>query len=76
MAQGSNIDEELGDLLFSAVNVSRFVKTDPEEALSRATDKFIRRFRKVDEQVRAEGRSMEDMTPEELDALWEHAKKA
>lgn len=76
VAQGSNIDEELGDLLFSAVNVSRFVKTDPEEALSRATDKFIRRFRKVDEQVRAEGRSMEDMTPEELDALWERAKKA
>ena len=56
--------------------MSRFVKTDPEEALSWATDKFIRRFRKVDEQVRAEGRSMEDMTPEELDALWERAKKA
>ena len=76
VAQGSNIEEELGDLLFSAVNVSRFVKTDPEEALSRATDKFIRRFRKVDEQARAGGRCMEDMTPEELDALWERGKKA
>lgn len=47
-AQGTNVEEELGDLLFSAVNVSRFVKADPEQALNAATDKFISRFRKVE----------------------------
>ena len=68
MAEGSNIEEELGDLLFSAVNVSRFVKVDTEEALTRATDKFIDRFRRVEAQAEAEGRSMEEMSLAELDA--------
>lgn len=76
VAEGSNIEEELGDLLFSAVNVSRFVKVDTEEALTRATDKFIDRFRRVEAQARAEGRSMEEMSLAELDALWERAKHA
>lgn len=71
----SNIEEELGDLLFAAVNVSRFVHTDPEEALSRATDKFIRRFAKVEALAKAGDRPMEEMTLEELDALWEQAKQ-
>ena len=76
VAEGSNIEEELGDLLFSAVNVSRFVKVDTEEALTRATDKFIDRFRRVEAQAEAEGRSMEEMSLAELDALWERAKHA
>ncbi len=76
VAEGSNIEEELGDLLFSAVNVSRFVKVDTEEALTRATDKFIDRFRRVEGQAEAEGRSMEEMSLAELDALWERAKHA
>ena len=74
VAEGSNIEEELGDLLFAAVNVSRFVYADPEEALTRATDKFIDRFRQVEALAKAEGRAMEDMTLAELDALWERAK--
>lgn len=74
VAEGSNIEEELGDLLFAAVNVSRFVHADPEEALTRATDKFIDRFRQVEALAKAEGRAMEDMTLAELDALWERAK--
>ena len=74
VAQGTNVEEELGDLLFSAVNVARFLKADPEDALNRATDKFIHRFQKVEEFAAAQGRSMEGMTLEELDKLWEQAK--
>ena len=60
----SNVEEELGDLLFSAVNAARFVKV--------ATEKFIARFRRVEEL--AAGRPMEDMDLAELDKLWEQAK--
>ena len=72
--EGSNVAEELGDLLFAAVNVARFVKADPEDALSAACDKFARRFRAVEEAALAQGRAMEDMDLAELDALWDQAK--
>ena len=72
-AQGTNVAEELGDLLFSAVNVSRFLGVDCEDALNQATDKFIGRFRKVEEQ--AGDRPMTEMTLAELDQLWERAKE-
>ena len=74
-AEGTNVAEELGDLLFSAVNAARFLKVDPEDALNGATDKFIGRFRKVEAQAAAQGKAMEDMSLEELDALWERAKE-
>lgn len=74
MAQGTNVQEELGDLLFSVVNVSRFLKADPEEALNAATEKFISRFAKVEEMALKEGRDMAQMSLEELDKLWEQAK--
>ena len=74
-AEGTNVSEELGDLLFSAVNAARFLKVDPEDALNGATDKFIGRFRKVEAQAAAQGKAMEDMGLEELDALWERAKE-
>ena len=73
--RGTNVEEELGDLLFSAVNVSRFVKVDTEEALNGATDKFIGRFRKVEEEAARQGRALEGMSLAELDKLWEHAKE-
>ncbi|MGN8898153.1 nucleoside triphosphate pyrophosphohydrolase [Flavonifractor sp. HCP28S3_F3] len=72
-AEGTNVAEELGDLLFSAVNVSRFLKVDCEDALNQATDKFIDRFRKVEAQ--AGDRPMTEMTLAELDQLWERAKE-
>ena len=75
VAEGTNVEEELGDLLFSAVNVSRFVKVDTEEALNGATDKFIGRFRKVEEEAARQGRALEGMSLAELDKLWEHAKE-
>jgi len=71
VAEGSNIEEEFGDLLFAAVNLSRFLKVDSEMALTAATDKFIRRFAKVEEL--AEGK-MDTMSLEELDKLWDEAK--
>ena len=74
-AEGTNVAEELGDLLFSAVNAARFLKVDPEDALNGATDKFIGRFRKVEAQAAAQGKAMEDMGLEEMDALWERAKE-
>lgn len=69
-----DVTEELGDLLFAAVNVARFLKVDPENALQAASDKFASRFRRVEEAVTAQGRKMEDMTLTELDAIWNEIK--
>lgn len=76
IAQGTNVEEELGDLLFAAVNVSRFVGVDSEMALHAASEKFIARFAKVEALAREQGRDMKDMAPEQLDQLWEQAKRA
>lgn len=73
--EDSNREEELGDLLFSAVNVARFLHADPEEILNRATDKFIARFAKVEALACAQGARMEDMGLSQLDKLWEEAKE-
>ena len=74
-AQGDgDVEEELGDLLFAAVNVARFVKTDPEAALSAACDKFARRFRAVEEAAAAQGKDLSAMTLAEMDALWDAVK--
>lgn len=72
---GTNVKEELGDLLFSIVNVSRFLKADPEEALNAATEKFIARFAKVERMALAQGKDMAQMSLSELDVLWEQAKR-
>ena len=65
--------EELGDLLFAAVKAGRFLGLDSEEALTRACDKFIRRFQAVEEG--AGGRSLKELPLEELEALWAKAKQ-
>lgn len=67
--------EELGDLLFAVVNVARFLKTDPEDALNRTTDKFIRRFAQVEQAAKDAGRSLSEMSLAEMDALWDTAKQ-
>ena len=69
------IAEEIGDLLFAVVNLSRFVKTDPEAHLRAATEKFRRRFDRVTEMLEAEGRSPESAGLPELDRLWDAAKR-
>ena len=70
-----NPAEELGDLLFAAVNVARFIHTDPEDALQAACDKFAARFRRVEEAVAEKGRTMEEMSLEELDEIWNQVKQ-
>lgn len=70
-----NANEELGDLLFSVVNVSRFISVDSEEALTKATDKFIDRFSKVEKMAEEKGINMKETELSELDKLWDEAKK-
>ena len=71
----ANVKEELGDLLFACVNLSRFIDVDSEEALTGATDKFIKRFEIVEELAQKEGISMKNSSLEELDSLWDKAKE-
>jgi MazG family protein len=66
--------EELGDLLFSIVNLTRHLKLNAEELLSGANDKFTRRFQAVEERVKAQGKAVTDCTLEELDAAWNAVK--
>ncbi len=68
-------EEELGDVLFTLVNLSRFLKVNPEDALRKTTEKFSRRFQAVEAAVQKSGKSWSDFTMEELDALWESTKK-
>lgn len=70
-----NALEELGDLLFSVVNVSRFISVDSEEALTYATDKFIDRFSKVEKMAEEKGLNMKETELSELDKLWDLAKQ-
>ena len=65
---------ELGDLLFAATNAARFLHADPEEALSRTNRKFVKRFRFIEEQLKAKGKTVEDSSLEEMDAIWQQAK--
>ena len=67
-------EEELGDLLFAVVNLCRHLKVEPEAALRRASLKFERRFRVVEQAVRNTGRAFEQHTLEALDAYWDQAK--
>ncbi|MBN2684407.1 MAG: nucleoside triphosphate pyrophosphohydrolase [Pontiellaceae bacterium] len=72
----SDIRAELGDLLFSVVNVSRFLGHNPEELLDQNINKFIRRFQCVEDQVHAAGKPFKSFSLEELDAFWDNAKRA
>ena len=69
------ITEEYGDLLFTMVNISRFLKIDSEEALQKASDKFIKRFEAVEDAADKKGKDMKEMSLKELDALWDDVKK-
>jgi XTP/dITP diphosphohydrolase len=69
-------EQEFGDLLFSLINYSRFVEVNPEDALERTNKKFIQRFQFMEEELKAEGKELSDMSLEEMDEYWEKAKKA
>jgi len=69
-----DIEEELGDLLFSAVNISRFFDIDPERALRLASEKFISRFSKLEQLTKMQGRQLEGMTLDEMESLYQQVK--
>jgi len=75
--QGSPEDraDEIGDLLFVLVNLARFQGATASECLRMACDKFERRFRRMENALRAEGKRMEDQSPETLDAFWNQVKR-
>ncbi len=68
------MEEEFGDLLFSLVNVSRFLEVNPEDALRKTITKFIRRFGHIEKRVAENGEDISTATMEEMDRLWKEAK--
>ena len=68
------IKGEIGDLLFAVVNIARFQGLDAEEALRDMLERFVRRFGRIEQEAAENGRNIEDMTLEEMDAIWDRAK--
>jgi len=69
-----HIKNEMGDVIFSSANVSRFLKIDADEALQLSTSKFIHRFETMEKRILADGKRLESMTLDEMDAYWERVK--
>lgn len=77
MKQGTreDLEAEFGDLLFSVVNAARLYGVDPENALERTNRKFIKRFNYLEQKVKDMGKNLKEMTLEEMDKIWEEAKR-
>ncbi len=77
VAKGNSrhIEEEFGDVLFALVNYARFANIDPEHALELTNKKFIKRFQYIETAAKAQGKVLEEMSLEEMDALWNDAKR-
>jgi XTP/dITP diphosphohydrolase len=69
------MEDELGDVFFSLINYARFLQLDAENALERTNKKFITRFTGMEEQALKTGKSLADMSLEEMDAIWNSIKK-
>ncbi len=74
MASGRDIEKEMGDLFFAAMNVCRLLGLDGEETLHKATDKFIDRFEQMEKNIEKEGKKLSEMTLSQMDEYWEKAK--
>ena len=70
-----NIKNEIGDLIFSVINLARFIGVDPEESLERTNMKFIKRFNLMEEIIEGEGKDLKKMNLEEMDNYWEKSKE-
>ncbi|CAN2041659.1 tetrapyrrole methylase family protein / MazG family protein [Candidatus Magnetomoraceae bacterium gMMP-15] len=70
-----HISSELGDVLFTLVNLARFVKVHPETALTNSINKFIKRFKYIETSLEKQGKNLESASLQEMDALWDMAKK-
>ena len=75
VARREQVEQEVGDLLFAAVNIARFLDIDPETALRKSNRKFVRRFQFMEAALRRAGKDLGDSTPAEMEQLWEQAKK-
>lgn len=73
--QPRSIQAELGDLLFALVNIARFLKVDPEEALRKTNERFTERFHSMEKQAKKSRRSLSAMSLDEMDRMWEEAKR-
>ena len=73
---GGDVPDELGDVLFAAVKVGRFCGCDPEDAVNGTCEKFIHRFRAVEEGAAVRGREVSQLSLEEMTALWDEAKRS
>jgi MazG family protein len=71
-----SIEEEIGDLLFAAVNLARKFKFDAESALQQATDKFVARFNRLEDELQSQGKRLGDVGLPELDKIWNQVKRA
>ncbi len=73
--EADSIESEFGDLLFSVVNAARLYGVDPDSALEKTNRKFIKRFNYLENESRKSGRTLQQMTLDEMDAIWQEAKK-
>lgn len=73
--QQMKVEEEFGDLMFAMVNYARFIKVDPEAALERTNLKFMRRFNFIEQRAKDLGKTLQEMSLDEMDAIWNEAKK-
>jgi MazG family protein len=76
ISKQENIEEEIGDLLFVVVNLARKLDIDAETALKKTNRKFRQRFKFIEKELKSDGKNLEDSSLEEMDALWNKAKKA
>jgi tetrapyrrole methylase family protein/MazG family protein len=74
MDDPAHLKHEMGDVIFSALNVARFLKLDADEALQVSTSKFIKRFQTMEARIHSDGKKLEAMTLDEMDAYWNRAK--
>jgi len=74
-SEQDGIEEEIGDILFSVVNLSRFLNVEPEEALRKSNAKFIRRFRQMETEIANRGKEVTDYDLAGLDEIWDAVKK-
>ncbi|PHV70369.1 nucleoside triphosphate pyrophosphohydrolase [Sporanaerobium hydrogeniformans] len=75
LGNNTKVEEELGDLLFSVVNLSTFFDLNPEFALTKSLEKFINRFRYIENTAFSQGKELKDISFEEMDRLWDDCKK-
>ena len=75
LSADERVEDEFGDVIFALINYSRYIKVDPETALERTNQKFLKRFRYIEEVAAGQGKAMTDLTLGEMDKIWNEAKR-